>query len=329
MPGFRLSIIVLAAAAAAANYVLSLLSKTDDKHDCGPDCGHDQKLPSQSGGRTSTQPPRQPPPSSYIPSQIQVASRTSATSGNDFESYHIWSHAEEHRQDPLTSARTQASHQFLNYGRATQSTVKTASTENDRLRALRRAALAQTISKIPATTDYNGSCDCCSFDPLSAVGSSQTATSTFARGQASYQRSSSPEPARIAPSYQTFQTHSRSRSSSSNELQTPTVVRRKGRSSVVPRSPNPASLPSFESDERVNVKPEGIEVAKELRERARRYHREMYDARALAKSANKRRDYQAKRIHTEHAGTYENAMERLNAKAADIIFRENNKVCMQ
>jgi hypothetical protein len=338
MPAFTFPVIALAAAAAI--YALFSSSNVDDKHDCGPD----QEFPSHSSGTTSTQPPRQPSSSSYIPSHPQAASRTSATSGKDYKYYHsghIWSHAEESRQDPLTPARTQASHEFppsLNYGGGTQSTAKTANTDNDRLRDLlasRRAgdfrktstpSLAQSIGKIPATIDYNRSCNCCSFDPPSAVGSRQTAASTYAYGRASYQRSSSPEPTRISSSYQTFPTHSRPRSSSYNDLQAPTVVRRKERTSVAPPSNNPASLSYFESDERENVK--DIDVAKELRERAQRRRREMHDARTQARSANKRGDCQTKRIHTEHAFTLEKAMELLDAEAAAITFRKHNKVCM-
>ncbi|KAH9978746.1 hypothetical protein BGW80DRAFT_1165588, partial [Lactifluus volemus] len=62
-----------------------------------------------------------------------------------------------------------------------------------------------------------------------------------------------------------------------------------------------------------------------LRERARRCHREMCEARALAKSAHKRRDYQAESKHNEDAITHERKKKLFNEMAAKIIFVKNNK----
>jgi hypothetical protein len=54
----------------------------------------------------------------------------------------------------------------------------------------------------------------------------------------------------------------------------------------------------------------------------------MRDARALAKSAHKRRDYQAESKRNEDAITHERKKKLFNEMAAKIIFMKNNKVYM-
>jgi hypothetical protein len=123
-----------------------------------------------------------------------------------------------------------------------------------------------------------------------------------------------PEP----KSYPSFQAHRRHRSSSSTDFPRPVAVLRKKRTSVDLLSRAPASLSDLKSDK----------LAKQLRERARRCYREMCEARALVKSAHKRRDYQAESKHNEDAITHERKKKLFNEMAAKIIFMKNNKVYM-
>ncbi|KAH9978738.1 hypothetical protein BGW80DRAFT_692373 [Lactifluus volemus] len=51
----------------------------------------------------------------------------------------------------------------------------------------------------------------------------------------------------------------------------------------------------------------------------------MHHERKLAKSAHKRRDYNAQRVHRARATAHKSAKKALNEKAANIIFKENNK----
>jgi hypothetical protein len=80
------------------------------------------------------------------------------------------------------------------------------------------------------------------------------------------------------------------------------------------------------SNELENV--EDINTAMDIRERARRHHREMCDARARAKSAHKRGDFVAERMHKQEEIARRSAMDQLNTRAAEIIFKQKNKVCV-
>jgi Orthoreovirus membrane fusion protein p10 len=89
----------------------------------------------------------------------------------------------------------------------------------------------------------------------------------------------------------------------------------------------PSPVPAVPvSDEIENV--ENVNTAEELRERARGHDRQMHHERKLAKSAHKRGDINAERGHKEKATAHQTAKKALNEKAADIIFNENNKVCI-
>jgi hypothetical protein len=95
---------------------------------------------------------------------------------------------------------------------------------------------------------------------------------------------------------------------------------------VVQPSLVPADLSDSESDEIESI--EDVDIGKELRNRARRQHREMRDARAQAKSARKRGDDVAENRHEKEAIMRENAVDQLNERAAKIIFHHKNKVCI-
>ncbi|KAI0256071.1 hypothetical protein BJV78DRAFT_436544 [Lactifluus subvellereus] len=70
---------------------------------------------------------------------------------------------------------------------------------------------------------------------------------------------------------------------------------------------------------------EDVNTAKDIRERAQRQHREMCNARARAKSAHKRGDYAAERTHKQEVIARKSAMDQLNTRAAEIIFKQKNK----
>jgi hypothetical protein len=106
-------------------------------------------------------------------------------------------------------------------------------------------------------------------------------------------------------------------------------------SHVLPRvhsgsEPTPPTIvqvitPDLHSDEPASV--EDLEFAEKLRKQARRIGREMSDARSRAKSASQKRGYHgAARAHKQKAIAHKSAMERLDKRAAKIIFREKNKV---
>jgi hypothetical protein len=100
--------------------------------------------------------------------------------------------------------------------------------------------------------------------------------------------------------------------------------------------PSPTHVAPLAPSRLPNVRPDiGVEAAttaedkraaNKLRERARRCGREMCAARDLAKSAHKRRDYAAAQRHTQDAIAHDCEMKSLDRKAAEIFFRENNKV---
>ncbi|KAI0256074.1 hypothetical protein BJV78DRAFT_1168995 [Lactifluus subvellereus] len=87
--------------------------------------------------------------------------------------------------------------------------------------------------------------------------------------------------------------------------------------------PVPTALSNLVFNELEDV--EDVNTAMDIRERARRQHREMCDARARAKSARKRGDYAAERRHKQEAIDRRNAMDQLNMRAAEIIFKQKNK----
>ena len=72
---------------------------------------------------------------------------------------------------------------------------------------------------------------------------------------------------------------------------------------------------------------EGLDLAKKLREQARRKGREMSEAHSRAKSAQKKGSRGAAQAHRQEAMSHESAMKDHDKRAAEIIFREKNKVC--
>ena len=72
---------------------------------------------------------------------------------------------------------------------------------------------------------------------------------------------------------------------------------------------------------------EGLDLAKKLREQARRRGREMTKARSRAKNAQKKGTHGAAHKHTQRAKAHESAIKELDKRAAEIIFTEKNKVC--
>ena len=88
------------------------------------------------------------------------------------------------------------------------------------------------------------------------------------------------------------------------------------RSHIVPRTA------STISDE-----PAGVEDAQKLREEARRSGRKMSDAYSRAKTAQQRGQRGAAQEHRQRANVHKSAMKELDKRAAEIIFREKNKVC--
>ena len=79
------------------------------------------------------------------------------------------------------------------------------------------------------------------------------------------------------------------------------------------------------SDEPAGV--EDLDFAKKLREQARRKGREMSEARSRVKSAQKKGSHGAAREHRQRANAHQSAMNELDKRAAEIIFKEKNKVC--
>lgn len=96
----------------------------------------------------------------------------------------------------------------------------------------------------------------------------------------------------------------------------------------VPTERDP-SLPTLiqivTSDEPATV--EDLDFAKKLREQARRKGREMSEAHSRAKSAQKNGSRAAAQEHRQRANAHQSAMKELDKRAAEIIFREKNKVC--
>ena len=170
-------------------------------------------------------------------------------------------------------------------------------------------------------------------DPPHRVGSSpapspavqpRQPTSTSSYAQASYQRPPDPDPADIFKPYQPSLTRPRTLYSPPADLQATTDLDGSWLTHVV-QSPVLADLSDSDSEiEHI----EDDDIGKELRDRAQRQHRQMRDALAQAKSAHKRGDYEAERMHKRVAMARRSAMEQLNAKAAKIIFHQKNKVCI-
>jgi hypothetical protein len=76
----------------------------------------------------------------------------------------------------------------------------------------------------------------------------------------------------------------------------------------------------------VNV--EDLGAAEELRKRASIQHNKMVDARGLASSAHEKGYYAVERTHEQEAIAYKSARDQLNTRAAEIIFKHTNKVCI-
>ena len=94
-------------------------------------------------------------------------------------------------------------------------------------------------------------------------------------------------------------------------------------SQTIPRAPT-VVLSGLRSNEPTSI--EGLEFAKNLREQARRRGREMSEARSRAKGAQKKGYHGAAHAHRQEAIAHEKAMKELDKRAANIIFREKNKV---
>ncbi|KAH9047904.1 hypothetical protein EDB84DRAFT_395734 [Lactarius hengduanensis] len=77
------------------------------------------------------------------------------------------------------------------------------------------------------------------------------------------------------------------------------------------------------TDEPVGI--EDLEFAKKLREQARRKGREMSEACGRAKSATQKGRLGAAHAHRQDALARESEIKELNKRAAEIVFRENNK----
>ncbi|KAI0256077.1 hypothetical protein BJV78DRAFT_1358109 [Lactifluus subvellereus] len=274
---------------------------------------------------------------SYTRSQSQTAGQTTATPDYNHSSYPPRPVAGESRPTPQTSVRAQNSYQPPStYGRVSQHTVRTsATTDNERnlyrsdschtspdagqphqtLPASPRTRTSYQPPSTPscshatvrnlATIDYDRSLSGPSRSPPPAGESRQT-TSTSAHARASYQRSPSPVPY-SSPAY----------------LQVAADVSRSGLTHVIRPSPVLSDLSDPESDEMEYI--EDDDTAKKLRDRARRQHREMCEARARAKSAHRDGDYVAESKHKKEAVARKDAMEMLNAQAAKIIFHQKNK----
>jgi len=72
-----------------------------------------------------------------------------------------------------------------------------------------------------------------------------------------------------------------------------------------------------------------MKTAKELREQARRIKREMYATQKLAKNAGKSGDYRAEQRYRKVAIVHESQVKVLDDRAAEVIFRDNNKTLQE
>ena len=97
---------------------------------------------------------------------------------------------------------------------------------------------------------------------------------------------------------------------------------------VVPNSssPNPAPHVRFNLEVEASENVQEMKIARELREQARRIKREMYAAQKLAKNAGKNGDYRAEQRYRQVAMVHESQVKVLDDRAAEVIFRDNNKV---
>jgi hypothetical protein len=82
----------------------------------------------------------------------------------------------------------------------------------------------------------------------------------------------------------------------------------------------------FRSEEPASV--ENLDFAKKLREQARRMRVEMWEADSRAKSAQKKGSSGAAQEHRQRANALKSAIKELDKRAAEIIFKEKNKVCI-
>ena len=282
-----------------------------------------QTLPASARTQASYQPPS-------TSSRSQTTVRNPSTTDYD-RSLHVPSYAPfpagyvPSRTLPA-SARTPTSHQPPSTSSRSQTTVRNPPTTDDRSlygpsQALPASARTQTSHQLPSTsshsqttvrnpstTDYDRS----RYGPSDAPsphGESRQTTPTSAHAQAS-----------------SSLTHPGALSSSSAYPQESTTAGRSTLAQVVQPSPVPAALSGFVSNELENV--EDISTAMDIRKRALRQRREMCDARVRAKSAHERRDIAAERMHQQVAKARRSAMDQLNMKAAEIIFKHKNKVCV-
>jgi hypothetical protein len=194
---------------------------------------------------------------------------------------------------------------------------------------------SQTYGQIPATPAYNRSPNYSSHGHVSHPGESrqttggshQTAsTSTYAGATYQHSPNSGLDSARISKLSQSSLTHSHIRASESAHPQAPITVGGSKSTRVAQLSPVPVVLSDPESDELDNL--DDLDAAAKLRERAGRLHSKMLEAHTLAKSARSLGDYAAEGKHEREATTYESARDQLNTRAAEIIFKHTNKVCI-
>jgi hypothetical protein len=92
------------------------------------------------------------------------------------------------------------------------------------------------------------------------------------------------------------------------------------------RLPTAPAVVSFDLRSDVPASVEDLDLAKKLREQARHKGREMSEARSRAKSAQKKGYRGAAQTHRQEAIAHEGAMKELDKRAANITFKENNKV---
>ena len=103
-----------------------------------------------------------------------------------------------------------------------------------------------------------------------------------------------------------------------------------------PRPPPPYTRRPPATDARSDTAPKtssalpdelaGVEDARKLREEARRSDREMKDAYSRANAAQQRGQHGVAQEHRQRGDAHNSFKEDLNERAANIFFRENNKV---
>lgn len=192
-------------------------------------------------------------------------------------------------------------------------------------------SIQQTSTRISQSTTSTstaaGHSDCIHCTALDSPYAGETyrtlLTSALSQAFYSHQRAPSPD-ATLDPVSVSPLTKSHTRSSSFGSDHSTTSSRRDPEDVWHSSNLVPDARSNFEFDAAANV--EAKEVARDLREKARRSNREMKEARDRAKSARKRGDSEARYTYEREAISHESGMKHYDKKAAKIIFRENNKV---